>query len=732
MTLFQHKGAAGKMTGAPSRALRLPRAAIAGAALLFAGSVGVFVVIAEKPATGESASELGVAYMGDGDYRRAAETLRAAYRIHPSEETKVALARALLGSGDYAGVLDLLKSGEPEADARYGHLRAEALMRAERYDDARAVASEILAANPADGRSMLVSARALYGLGDADAAAEFLSKALRARDGVLGDAWLFRARMALDANDLGAAAGALARAREAAAPERILALFDSEVLLRAGDFAAARAALPVPLRRKNSRKAPVIDAQREYALARIDAAAGDYLSAARRIRAIKPALAGEPNGALVAGLIHEGSRDIAQAESQYRSALTLAPNDAALLDALAAMLTKTKRYDEALAVAERLQTAAPSLGALRRMTIFAALGDEDRVLAAARRIDRAGIAPTAAAVAFGVNSKAAKEDAARLAKSITLAGAATALQQGGAKAAETADVLTAFSTDPVALALAGDLYFAAGDDAAAAADFDRALALAPHFEAALEGRLRAHIREGDLGDAETWLFSVIATDADNRAARVALARLLRKDGREFEAAAALSPVANRLFERPRDALLYGDLLASIGAAAEVEDFARKARHNSATAPLAAEILARAGRLDSAGLAARDALLDSPEDESRGEDFASLMIELGRTSEATVFANGLLARRPGAMGAQRALARLASGEIPRASIRDAGSAPTAEIARKAYLGDPTDPLAASRFGRALLASGAEDAGARVLREACFFSLEGYCRDGAPRS
>jgi hypothetical protein len=93
---------------------------------------------------------------------------------------------------------------------------------------------------------------------------------------------------------------------------------------------------------------------------------------------------------------------------------------------------------------------------------------------------------------------------------------------------------------------------------------------------------------------------------------------------------------------------------------------------------------------------------------------------------------LVQRRPDAKGAQLALTRLMAGEISRAAIRDAGSAPTAEIARKAYLDDPSDPLAASRFGRMLLASGAQEAGVRVLREACFFSLEGQCREAAPRS
>ncbi|HRX37819.1 MAG TPA: tetratricopeptide repeat protein, partial [Parvularculaceae bacterium] len=186
----------------------------------------------------EGPAELARSLMQQGEYSRAADMLRAAYRARPSESLRMELARALLSSGDYEGALETLRADslDSETSLARDYMRAEALIRMQRFDDAAELTSTMPAAERLNGRTLLILARAAYGLGDFDRAGALIGEALRAGGDALGEAWLLRARLAFDNNDLDAAKSALARAEEAEASPRSVAMLRIEVLIRAGDF----------------------------------------------------------------------------------------------------------------------------------------------------------------------------------------------------------------------------------------------------------------------------------------------------------------------------------------------------------------------------------------------------------------------------------------------------------------------------------------------------------------
>ena len=698
---------------------RLSRAAVGASAIALVAAGAVAVFGATAPREVEVRPEVYArTLMAAGDYRLAAETLRAAYRADPSQALKVELSRALLSVGDFAAALEILSDGAPASAGDQSYLRAEAMIRAERYADAGAVASSILAQHDGDGAALLLTARAFYGLGDVAAAKEWLAKALRAKGGTPYGAWSFRARMALDANELDAARAAIARTGEAGATARETALLDGEALMREGDFAGARRSLDGE--RSRGRRAGRIDPQKEYLLARIDAAAGDYRAAARRLRGVKPFIAGEPGVGIVLGLVLEGSGDIAQAETVLRRGLASAPDEPIRLDALAAFLIRAGRFDEAFAIVDRLLVRAPGAGVQRCLAILLARGDSDRAVAVAKEHASTLSPLTAAAAAFGPKSAAARNEARALDLPRGLMKGASVAGSNPAAIRDAAKVTSSFGESAAARLLAGELFLIAGEDAQARIEFDRALTLAPRSTSALVGRLRVDVRGADLDAAEARLFAIVMEDAGNATARVALARILSARGRFSEAAALLRPTAASLATTPRDAALYATLLRSIGASSELGAFAEAVRRARPFDPDTAELLAATGRLDEASLAARDALLREPFNRIRAQNYAALMNKRGRDRESAALLAALALRNE-----YRAdgMEPPAGGDVVWRDDVDPPPPGTLNEARAAYFAASTDPLPAFRFGMALRRAGALEEASRVEREAIFWSLGG---------
>jgi len=685
-------------------------------------------------------SPLGLAHalMEKGEYSRAAETLRAAWRAEPTEPLRMELARTLIGAGDNEGVLEALRTefSDPSFEPARDYLRAEALIRLRRYDEAAALA-EALAGGPADGRALLISGRAAYGAGRFDAAASLTGQALRAGGESLGDAWLFRARLALDANDFAAAKAAAARARESGAPAREIAAADIEGLIRGGDFTEASAAISA-LKAKTKRRDGPKDPLPDYLAALLEASRGDYVAAARGLRALDRWLDGLPGGPLLLAMVQDRAGDSAQAERRFRALLAETPKNPFVLAASLDRLIAAGRLEEARQLVDRAgPRTSPATEGFLRLAYAQGADDHDAAVAAAKTLAAARVPPSPAEIVFGPHSQAAREDRARYESTRALAEAARVLLTGDARAAgKAARAHDDPSLGPAMAGLVGELYLAAGEDERAAAVFDRALTIAPNLLTALKGRVRVAVREGDLAYAETLLGDAVEASPDFVAARELLARMFLVSGRPKDAAAVLAPVEEELFVWPDGALLYASALQDAGEDRMLVRFAQKLNRVHPADPATVTVLDWAGLYDAAAGAAREALLKAPQDIPLREAYRRLMKKAGRASESVSFLDALAERtaeeaaHPGSDGRQAHGPAHASGNSAEENIGDANSL---GASRRAHLAAPEDAFALSRFGAALARAGKVGESVRVMREACFRAPFEGCAPGlAPRT
>lgn len=687
---------------------KISKLRIAAATLFIGAAVGGAVVLSGPGDPAPDADALGARLFEAGEYRRAAEALRLAMREAPSEERRMMLARALFAAGDYPGAIDALADPAGRAPPARTALRAEALARLGRYDEARDVAPDVTAAFP--GRFSLIAARALHAQGDMAAAERELASALRHGGDALAEAWLFRARLALERGAHDEARAAARRAGEAGASARAVAAVEVEAMIREGRLDDARARLAPPGRPPlfGPRRKPRNDPQTDYLLAMADAAGGGYAKAARRLRALEQHLAQDPRGRLVLAAVKLGAGDAAQAEALYRDARRAAPRDPVALDALAAFLSRTGRTDEALAVAGALETAAPRLGRLRRLAILESAGETDRLVEAARAVRDAGPATAFASTAiFGAASDAARRDHGdrRRLEALAAAGAARASGEVAAIAAAL-EGIRQYTDDPAAAVLAGDMAVLLGVDGEARTHYAAAAALAPSAWAPCEGLARLDIRAGDVAAARGRLGDAQTDERGEFKRRLMLARALAMLGEAGRALEALSPVAGRLAVTGESALLYAGLLAEAGDPASLDMFAAAVRRASPASLHTAQVLTLAGRDAEAAAAARRALAGAPGDERARAVYLAAMQKIDRAQEAEDFLSAMARAHP------------PGSAPPKESV-------SLEAARGAYGGDPGDARSALQYGT-LLEQAENPQSGPVLREACFLGAVAACR------
>lgn len=667
----------------------------------------------------------------DGDYARAAATLQAAYRAHPSESLRMEFARSLISNGDYDRALELLQKAflDPSLEKARYYLRAEALLRARRFDQAEALLSVSSAADR-DGRALLLSARAAYGAGRFDTARSLIGEALRAGGESIGDAWMFRMRLALDSGDFDVAKSAVERAREVGVDRRMLAAAEIESLIREGKSGAASAAL-ARLAENTKRRGANADAQYQYLQALMEASSADYVPAARRLRDLKGWLAAAPHGELLLAMVQNYAGDTAQAEQRFERLLAGTPDNPLVISANIDRLIASGRIEEARIAVRELPTSLPPPAAgYLRMAEARAAGDYDSVVEAAKSVHGLAPPPSPAEIVLGPQSQAATRARESRAKLTALSDAAGALLESDARAAEKTANRYAGEDDPALLNLVGELYLAAGDDAQAKAVFDRVMTKSPGFATALKNGVRVAVRAGDWDGAAALLERAIAR-ADSLAARGLLARVLLVEGEAAGAAKVLAPVESRLSGAPSEALIYASALAEAGQRPVLVDFAERFRRARPADPAIVVILSKAELYDAEAAAAKAALLAAPARPQMIAAYRSAMEKTGKTEEAEAFLAAYMGRRAAAPKGARSKA--AGGQtLPEAGDHSTGASEL-EAARRAYLAAPDDAAAISRFGTALARAGADRESLRVMREACLWSAVGGCRaEKAPRT
>ncbi len=506
-------------------------------------------------------------------------------------------------------------------------------------------------------------ARAAYALtADPKAAEADLMRALRGPHDLAAEAWFFRARLALDANDFAAARSAARRAIEAGGDLRRAEAVGIELSIRAGAFADAASALDA---RATSGKKRMFSAQerlkpeagdlRLVAMAKLKA--GDTRTAARLLD--EAATPGDENRTrLLAALAKWTNGDGAQAYALAAMQLASAPNDWMALDLAAALARDLGRDDEADAHLGRLATERPDLAALRRL---ARDNDFDAAFSAFSELTSASHGGVASALAGDdkgfpgslLEPSATDRNAAALAAAMT-ANDEAAMRLHARPMLE--------GDHALGLALAGEAYARLGDVVRADNALGKAAAAAPSFFAPVKTRARLFAEQGSNAAALDLLRDFQKRNPASDRARLALGVLeatMGADGAAVKSFAALP--AEMVFADAEAATLYA--VAAVSAGASATDQMLAAARSAASSLVLGRIYASIGDTANAAHEFRKALIVDPLSTQSPALYHAAMRALGREEEATSLLTEIVRRRPDAAGAALALKSDEAGGEP---------------------------------------------------------------------
>jgi hypothetical protein len=618
--------------------LPLPVRLAAAAALAVAG-LGLAAALRDAPRGAAPATE--TAFVSPA----AARALGARWRQTRRAETEVDYAQALLAAGLSGELLEALANDglfakDPAAHALF---RAEALLRLYRYADAAAAASVALVADNPYAAFIRVRAQAGAGGGlDRDA----LALATRGPPDLAREAWLLRARAALDASDFAAADASLKRAAEVGATKARLEPFRVERDIRAGNKDRAAAVLAARAESLSKMAAERGETLPDYEGLRLAAMlalrAGDGREAARLADRAGLGTPGGPDAALAA-LAKWMAGDSAQAEAILSAHLRAAPGDWIARDLAAAIAFGNGKPREGEAHLALLAESNASLAAFRRMNRALARRDLDGALQALAQVSGEAPVRGAAFALLGEGTAIGRlpepNDADRAL--VALAGAS---DQRAARAA--ASKLLGLRRTPVDLAAAASALERVGlDDEAAALAFDASRAENGFF-APVALRARALEKMGREAEALGHLDGFIGKNPKDPEARIARARLSWRLGDVEAAVSGFAAIDAAVLFADADASL--DYAAAAARAGEPwrGSMIDAARASSPSSERLARVLEIAGEAQAAAEAYRDALIDAPDAVDLANSYRRLMAQLGREPEADAFFAAIARRRAG--------------------------------------------------------------------------------------
>jgi hypothetical protein len=609
-----------------------------GAALLLAVA-GLALARALVPPPAPAAPAVETAFVSPA----AARALGARWRETRRPEAANAYAQALLGAGLNNELLTAVATEGLFRDDEFARtlFRAEALLRLYRYEDAAALAaSPAVAENP---YAAFIRVRAIAGLGRG-LDREALALATRGPDALAREAWLLRARTALDDNDFETVDASLKRASEAGATAARLETYRIERDIRAGETARAREALDARARALSraaiARGEAIPDFEGWRLSAMLSLRAGDGREAGRFA---DRALLAAPGGrdAPLAALAKWTAGDAAQASAILSAHLRAVPGDGTALDLAAALAFADSKHADGEAMLAALGAVDPRLAAFRRYQRAAARRDFDAALSALDGFS--GEAPPAGAAAVLVGPGAALPFLPEaLRADAMLATLAAASEPRSVRKASAA--LLDLRRSPIDLAVAAAALERIGDGEGAA-KLAREGAAAGDFFAPVA--LQSKIAEAAGRGAEALALHDRFLAANPARADAALSRALvlartAEPSAAAKAFAALAPAV--AFSTDEAAQSYAQ--AATGASEEM----RAIMLAAAAGVLPPDRLARVRETarDDAGaaIAWREALIDAPWADDLAERYRAAMTRQGREADAQAFL-AAVARRSGA-------------------------------------------------------------------------------------
>lgn len=553
-----------------------------------------------------------------------ARALGARWRAEKSEELGRQYAQALIGAGLYDEVLAEIERGLFGSDNDAARIfRAEASLRQGRFDEAMAAARS--GENPYFGYAR---ARAAYALtGDRDAVFADLASALRGPKELASEAWLFRARLALDANDFDGAEAASRRALEAGAAASRVELIGIEKSVRAGDLEAAAGKLDA----RSERRRSIADPE-DYRLAvMIKLRAGEARAAVRLADRMRTGAVDSGRARLVAALAKHLAGDDAQAWSLVSAHLAAAPKDWTALDLAAAIARAVGRNDDAARLLARLEKERPALAVLRTTRINAAVLDAS--FEALTGPNGNCSAEGAATMLLGPGVAIHGLEEAR-GDELAIANIAAAISSGDERRMKSqALAVLKDKSSPLGLALAGLAFRKLDDMGNASQSLTLSSEMAPDFLAPVLLHSELLAQGGAYKEAAMRLNSFLSRHGDDPRARLALARVEARGGDPVAASRSFALVPPALvFAEEETAALYGAAAKAAGGEARAE-MQKAARANAPSSRILGVALATAGDDAGAAAALRNAVIAAPEDEGLARRYLEIMTMLGRAEEA---------------------------------------------------------------------------------------------------
>lgn len=573
----------------------------------------------------------------------AARAIGARWRQTRRPEAGRDYAQALLAAGMPGDLLDAVATEGLFADdsAARALFRGEALLRLYRYDDAiEAVSAPALADNPY-AAFILVRARAGAG-GGLDR--EALAIATRGPSDLAREAWLQRARVALETGDFPAMDASLKRAAEAGASEARLEPFRIERAIRSGATVAASEALAKRAKEQAAATAargeiiPDIEGMRLAAMLALRA--GDGREGARLVDRAGLGVPGARDASLAA-LAKWMAGDRAQAEAILSAHLRTAPGDWVARDLAAALAFDAGDNTKGAGHLEQLAATNPRLAAFRRMNRALAEANADLAYSSIASLFGAEPLYGAAAALLGEGVAVARLPE-PVAADHALAAVASATDARSARAASAK--LLGLRRSPLDYAAAGAALARAGLDMDAAALAFDASRSAEHFYAPVALRADILAKAGRVGEALASLEAFVAKNAGHLEASLARARLLlRLEDMKAAASAfaAIDPMA--VFADDLSALDYARAAAALG------DPWRSSMLAAASASLPpgerlGRVLEAAGETAGAAEAYREALINDPDAADLARAYREAMAHLGRSADADALIAAIARRR----------------------------------------------------------------------------------------
>ncbi|HEX7081032.1 MAG TPA: XrtA/PEP-CTERM system TPR-repeat protein PrsT, partial [Gammaproteobacteria bacterium] len=555
-----------------------------------------------------------------GDYAGAAEELDRARMLGAALDTvALGLAEAWTALQRPERALEILDAAAPslDDDPVYWTIRAEALLRAGRTDDAEQALESAERAGEGGTRARIARARLAFARNDFAAAEEILRQVVSAAP---DEPLPLRARAELFART--------GRLDEAAADLLHAADLYRVASLRRHEVTTLLALVQVNLARNDldgaeavaerlTERAPQA-ALTAYFRGLVEYRRGNLDEAAALIQPIVNASPDVIQFRSLLGAIHLARGDLGQAEQQFRMVLAESPGDPAAVKLLAETHLRQRRPEAALSVLKAVEDAAaedPQIGLLSGIANLLT-GDTEQgllYLQQAVSLDPANellklhLARAYLAAGRDADASAVLED--------TLGGGPAELEADllrlfadvraggpGAANAEAAELLAEFPRDPRALTGVAVYYQLQGETERARELFEQAAKFETEGATARLFLAAALVQEGRSQDAERLLEQVVEEQPENAQALSALAELLTARQAFGEAAALLRRAADHSASiSPR--LMLAQLLIRQGdltAAAREIDVAAKAAPESAEVVAVRGLLAFAeGRVDEA-------------------------------------------------------------------------------------------------------------------------------------